>query len=564
MSSSVKLWDHQVTCVEHLVDAISSSLRYGVIGLPTGAGKTATAVATGRQAIEDGLCRHALVITPFTHAADSFRVTATYLVDDRVLEAGDDAWLNPAPTGARNAQFVEWLAKPSSRALVTTHSQVVHGEGWKALLPSDCTGLLVVCDELHHGGEDATQVREFLDAVHARGGMVAGLSATLFRSDGRPVYPANVQPLVYSYTTLAARGLFPEQIQIRLVPLGASGSRLTLQHLERACSYIIAEGQVTIINIPPGNSVLTADRLIERLHQAGAEPSRILNAVGPGVATANAVRDALASERGILKDPERGYSDRSIDYVVSCQRFREAADLASCSHVASFGVTTSLQLAVQNIGRALRNKQCITGYPHQWTNRSLYTLFVPEIWAEGDVGRRQLSRMLLQLSCLLEGSDAVMHFHRLWPDLVQGMRLPPIIRSATIAKVQALVLGTSPEEEAQAREILVVETHRLREALDRAPTVAEVIATVQGLSLPVGQQVRASLQALLLAGDLHPGIVHRVQDTVREALASHVEDSSELEHTLLEVRSTSTSSWTTLADCSAASRRSSPHTWSRR
>lgn len=518
---TLKLWEHQCDSVRHLVsESTRGVLRYGVVGMPTGAGKTAVAAATAKHALEDGFCAHVLVVTPFTHAMDSFRSASTYDCGGRLLEVDSDFWLELSPEEGRDQQFVDWLSRCDGRALVTTHSKVVHGEGWVSLLPESCDRLLVICDELHHGGEGATQIRSFLDAVHARGGMVAGLSATLFRTDGRPLFPAAVRPLVFSYTQLAARGLFPEKIKLRMIPLGEASGELTEEHLDQACRYVANEGRVTVMNIQPGASERTASRVVQSLVQAGYDEDRILNAVGASSDVAGRVRSALASERSLLKGEDGSYLHRKIDVAVACHRFRESADLPTCSHVASFGVTTSLQMAVQNIGRALRNKRCIKDYPEDWLNESVYTLFVP-VFDEADPGRQRMSQMLLQLSCLLEGSDAVLHFHRMWPSLVKGLRLPPVFRPSFERLAVSCLLGESPEQEANARALVAVETQRLRGVLSRTPSVSEVVSAICEAPVEEEDQVRASLQALLLAADEDPRLLERVQSVICEVAATY-------------------------------------------
>ena len=529
-SRTVRLWDHQCRASDYLLEEIQGSTPYGVVGMPTGAGKTAIAVVTAKRAILDGVCSHVLLLTPFTHSADGFMVNEIYDCDGLILDISRDFWLETAPSGKRGEQFQQWLSSDNKQALVTTHAQAVRG--WVDLLPDDCGGLLVVCDEIHHGGEDATRLREFLDVIYERGGMVAGLSATLFRTDGKSLFPANVDPLVFSYTSLASQGLFPAKISFRLVSLGPSSGELSKDHLKKACSYIVAEDRVCIINIQPGESESTALRVIDALVDAGADRNMILNAVGTSSSVSSRVRDALSNEREIVRDPLRGYGSRKIHYVVSCQRFREAADLASCSHVVSFGVTTSLQMAVQNIGRALRNKQCIAGYPEEWENESLYTLFVPDIDRDRSA-RSRVVQMLMQLSCLLEGSESVMHFHRSWPLIVKGMRLPPLTRSSFTRKIQCLLLGSTPEEEADARKLLAVEAQRLREALGRAPTVHEVVRALQGTPESKEDQVRATVAALLLSADEHSGVLSEVEDVVARAMRGYLESSDSLEDVLL-------------------------------
>jgi len=63
--------------------------------------------------------------------------------------------------------------------------------------------------------------------------------------------------------------------------------------------------------------------------------------------------------------------------ILACARFNEGTDWPLCSHVYNIGLTSSFVRILQRLGRALRFKGAIDGYPEEHKNTATFTFLVP-------------------------------------------------------------------------------------------------------------------------------------------------------------------------------------------
>ena len=476
----LKLYRHQNQGVDHLLREHFE--RFRSVVLPTAAGKTAVVQVAAARALRrrDEPLRGVLVATSMEHIEDAFASAGAFSYRPEGasrsvrVPVSDVFWLRLRENKEIPERLASLLEGSCKQGILTTHAQLVRCH--KAdVLPDDLTGWALALDEVQHCGEDQTALFAFMDAWYKGGGIVWTLTATPFRGDGRPIAPAHVQPLVFTYADLADAGILPKRITLRLLDLGVSGrpSGVLLDSDVQAVADLVRNaGRPAIIQVPPGDSVSTSERLLKALVSHGYPEEALLNAVGVGNSTRESVLSVLLEERRLAKS--QGYKATKLRAAVSCRRLGEGADWVTCGHVVSIGLSTSLSAVIQLLGRAARSKQAIAEYPKEWRDEVLFTVLVPRL-AAGD--RREIlqAQRLMEISCALQCSDVVHDFQRFWLQLVANFRLPPQTRTS---RAQLECIGNvSIEEAATARLVGVQAATTLRRIHGGdAPTLGDVWA----------------------------------------------------------------------------------------
>lgn len=530
----LKLYRHQNEGVDHLLR--DHPERFRSIVMPTAAGKTAVIQVAAHQALSRSKdpVRSVLVVTPMEHIEDAFASKGVFgfkasgATRSSKVTIQEDFWLRLREMEGSTSipdRLREILKSSSPEAILTTHAQIVRCYK-QHVLPDNLEGRVLAVDEGHRSGEELTLLFALMDAWYERGGIVWSVTATPFRGDGRRIAPAHVEPLVYTYSELADAGVLPKVISFQVLQIPTPGrpkDYLLDGDVEAVADIIAAQpDRRTLVRIPSGGSVDLAERFIQALLVRGYGAEEILNAVGVQEAVKQKMLSTLLEERQLARG--KGYAATKIKVIISCKRMAEGADWVTCSRVVSLGLSTSLAVTIQLLGRGARSKRGIKGFPAGLAEEVSLVVFVPQLEEGEDL--LQVQR-LMQIACALQCSDVLYDFERFWLGLVKDFRLPPQTR---ISSAQLGRIGNvSIEETADARLLGVQAAHTLRQIHGTVPTLGEVWALLERWQVPHSFRtlselvaaasvqdplLRADVEAAmaLVCGDLQQRMQHGVTD----------------------------------------------------
>lgn len=373
--------DYQKTAAEHL-----NAHNPALVVLPTGAGKTlvlalATAAST-RPCV--------LVISPRENVLDD--LTAEVLDPPlawKPIGYGQPFPVSPGYYLMSHAAFANFLAYQE--------------------VPADMKDWLVLFDEFHHVAESANNTGEMMARILRGGAAVGGVTATPDRADLHALLHQDVHAYSVPYSSLADQFGFPTEITFEVVHLCGGDLRNCVW------SLFEADPRPTVVHlrapgVQEGEVQDTADAILE-VKPPGV---RAFNAVGTGAR--DPFRALLERERDV-----RHYDDRSMDVIVSCRRMGEGSNWPVCANVILVGLPDSFPAAVQAIGRAMRPKHGIEGFPDP--ERVRVTVIV-----NAGVELVQVDRTCLLLQAHFELTPGLRMFERVWQETVLRLRLPPAVR----------------------------------------------------------------------------------------------------------------------------------------
>lgn len=295
-------------------------------------------------------------------------------------------------TGKRMEQFHKHVraSNPSVKVLVTTHQAVSKWFGLDpALLPADLKGRILVIDEAHHASS-ANQIGAFAKAWKDRGGTIIHLTATPFRTEGDILIDPGAPRWTLTLAEHIESGYAPRVVKIRSrpIPMVARtvkelvGDRMGLVSDLTASATAVAdmlgeEGKLKAAILVPiigaGDWAAALQAVLE------ARGFRVFNAVKGGSACSRGLRDALNAERAAAGVH---YDESKYDVFLACARFNEGTDWPFCSHVYNIGLTNSFQRIIQRLGRGMRPKTEIRGYPELHKDQVVFTFLVPSVSEE--------------------------------------------------------------------------------------------------------------------------------------------------------------------------------------
>jgi hypothetical protein len=431
------LWDSQSAAISFILAEMPFEQAIGVYG-PTGWGKSTIARIALEILVRMPEFKHAILAVPqlqieaaFAQSAEhwlfpkaEFDHTATPQLSihlDKITALRDDALCGKEGLTTR-------LQNPSrldSPITLTTHQALVT---WGIeVLPADLTGYLIALDEAHRL-ERRSKLAAFKREWKKRGGKILYLTATPFRSSGKldipddiPCFhltlaehtftgkyaPRNIRLAFQRSTTMNATDLR----QLRGADLTATG----LVKLKAMCGELVQvwrdkSSRKTVIIIPAGRSRRFAKALCKELALEIGDASRVFNAVGndkdpeAALSTKAALTKLLNAERLAER-----YEDSTVDVIVACARFNLGTDWPFCAHVINVGLPRSMNRILQRLGRALRNKLFIKGYPDP--QEALMTFVVPTatvaLWEAFD---RQAKDHAFIVAALMADTDTGMAY----------------------------------------------------------------------------------------------------------------------------------------------------------
>jgi superfamily II DNA or RNA helicase len=514
---TIRLRDIQNEAVDHLLSEEAQRARWAALVMPTGQGKTAVLTAAVGAAIADGSVRGAVFLTPMVHIEDAFEraVTFTYAPEGKAVRkvvVDDGFWVRPRNEAAPVTETIREYLRDPKGVLLSTHAQT-----WRllaaAVLPDDLTGVVLALDEAHHTGaeddrRDGTWCDRFAKAWHARGGTVWQVTATMEREDKLRIHPDDVVPFRVSYVRAANEGFAPRSIRLRTVEsvvIDRPPNELQPADCERIAALVRTEGRPTVIRVPAKDAEEMARMVTASLVDAGYSADEIVDAVGKDDYIKADVRDMLDRERDLP------YAKTQTRVVVACRRMSEGADWPHCSHVVSIGAPTSLPAFVQLVGRALRGKRDIKGYPKAWVDETLVTLVIPKL-PEGSAGWREQVERLLLFACALDCNDVVYDYLDFWAGLVKNFRLPPTVRKSRVA---GMMLSDEERRDATARMVELVGAARLG---GKPVTLGRVLKLAHASGDP--ELLRAVTASLVGREELAPAVREATQNALEAAAAA--------------------------------------------
>lgn len=384
-----------------------------VLVAPTGAGKTLiiqglVSNLVNPQHPRPDQFRGAVVVVPQLQIEDGFSVDKDQTFS---FEPEEGEVLNPCPLtifvtdwikgrdreheGQTRKKFLSHLRSPRVKGMITTHQAVSlwltkHLKEW----PERLDGRLLVIDEAHLAGED-NKLGQVARLWVKRGGKVLYATATPWRADGKLVAPDNGYWAVRTLAEHIEGGQFaPGKLEVRthLTNLRAdtaaqvAGDKLGEGDIAESSADIvrlwIEDGcPKAVINVPLDARSQEWAQALEETFLSLKNPPRVHNAVGQGNEVAQALKEALKGERAVDL-----YQDSRVDVFIACRRFELGTDWKLCSHVYSIGLTSSFSRILQMLGRALRDKKDIVGYPAKFVGLARFTFLIAqssmEAWAD--------------------------------------------------------------------------------------------------------------------------------------------------------------------------------------
>ena len=407
-----ELRDYQQECFEFTFRHLTNGKPEVAICGPTGCGKTLTVTYLIERLLNTTRFVSALIMTPqtqildgFFHTGDdglrsNFRIKAPPPPKDQKALAvfGDilvdyDTWVTPTSNQWEAVLEHVQANKPSTRVLVTTHQTVATRD--PALLSASLKGRVLVIDEAHHASTD-NRIGVFAKTWRDRGGAIIHLTATPFRTDKDLLLDESVPRWTRTLAEHLESGFAPRMVMISSEPIPMvartidefAGNKMGLADQAASVQVIFdllvkekatkqADPDYKSVVLVPNHGADTWSKALNAKLTAGG--FRVFDAVKGGIKTSEELKRVLAAERRAA-DPKTGHFTQSqYDVILACARFNEGTDWVFCSHIYNIGLTQSFLLILQRLGRGLRPKFWIPGFPERHMNQVKFTFLVPSV-----------------------------------------------------------------------------------------------------------------------------------------------------------------------------------------
>lgn len=391
-----------------LADDLLSALSFGpqaILVAPTGSGKSIIIRVTAEDLMRLEITDGTLVLVPqnqiksswtdemclkFPPTNDSGVVVVRNALD---LQPGEWDSNHIGRTRSDREHLKKWLStsNPVPRGYVSTHQGFARWVKELDFLPADVSHKLLVVDEAHRACHD-NQLGSAVNKWLALGGKVLYGTATPFRTHGSLPVPDDLIPAYRSLAEHVASGQHsPQNIVIRTKQFSyqtknardLAGDVMPSGDLSVLAGEIrdfwISEGRPkTVLIVPPKGSL----RWAEHFAKVMENEARVHVAVGMGSAVQQGLVKLLDREREAAQTGKAS----EIDIIVACRRFDEGTDWPWCSDVYVLGMSTSMVLFIQRLGRPLRYKggnpdsprKGIEGYDPKHQNQATVTYILPK------------------------------------------------------------------------------------------------------------------------------------------------------------------------------------------
>lgn len=293
-------------------------------------------------------------------------------------------------------------------------AQAKNLEEW-AQVTGDLKGKLLIPDEGHHARR-GNRLTAFITYWLAHGGSVLYPTAT-----PKDILHEGVKVFQIPLVELMENRCAPSAIVSRFVDTGLAADvdattgheparyvpkvvndDQMLQALQTMVESWLADGRPKlIVRIKPTRSSATNARLLllarQMFQDVGARVLAIRNSRDESeeaFGDSEKLTEALGKERSL-----KNYSESTCDVFVTMNTMIEGADWPLCSHVYLWGVPDSYPTILQILGRAMRSRTSIEGYPAAWVETSKIVFFVGGV-SSGDALNAN-GRHMLVVGCSL-------------------------------------------------------------------------------------------------------------------------------------------------------------------
>lgn len=410
------LRSYQQGCFNFVFRHVTNGRQEVVISGPTGCGKTLTVTYLVERLLQTPQFLSAVIVAPQTQIQDGFFHTdeegrkINLLIEAHPPETQESVsvsvlsdllvdyktWGSSSGNRRDRDLFCQHVraSNPSTRVFVTTHQAVTHWFKDPSILPADLKGRILVIDEAHHASV-LNQIGAFAKAWLDRGGVIIHLTATPFRTEGDILMDESAPRWTLTLAEHLMSGFAPHKVEIisHPIPLVArtvdqlAGNKFG-SVTDRAASVqaivdlLVKDGgnlkvggdHKSVVIVPPIGAEEWATALQAKLEAQGF---RVFNAVKGGAETSAKLKLVLAAERRAADKDKGHFTQSKYDVILACARFNEGTDWAFCSHIYNIGLTNSFLLVLQRLGRGMRPKFEIPGYPERHQDHVVFTFLVP-------------------------------------------------------------------------------------------------------------------------------------------------------------------------------------------
>jgi len=416
---------YQVEANDLLLSEVLNTNSLGLFG-PTGCGKTLVIQTLLAQMVRMPEFKSALIATPQIQIRDGFSTGGRSVVFPFIehdAPAIQRARIVEVPhiydlTGRKYDADFRGLFRGKSRLIRTVCFQTLirragMSPGTTCLLPKSLRGHILVVDEAHWlNPVESSKLDKVVTLWRKRGGLVIHSTATPF---DLPL-PEDAQFYCRTLAEHILGGIYaPGDVRIdfhQVKSLTAHklsqlrGETMSDSDLDAICQELVTTREKkglpkTVMNLPAGGSERFAKALEAALAAKGV---RVLNAVSSSPKVRDRLLNALKGERTL-----QTYKESQYDVILSCMRFNEGTDWPFCSLFINVGLPSDFGLIIQRLGRTLRYKGDIQGYPARWRNQAEMLFVIPsaghKLWEEFYQHGKDHVFMLAGLMADLQVSD---------------------------------------------------------------------------------------------------------------------------------------------------------------
>ncbi len=374
-----------------------------------------------------------------------------------------------APKGRTDA-LIDMLHNPDPKhAIVSSHQQWSRPASRKKILanlPERLDGIMFAIDEASltsdgTGGADATHFGLLVAVLRERGATVAFISAAPFRADG-PAFGGTVGFVHLRLSEAIGHGICPAEVRVEHKLFEYRRKTPIEVCRDMACAQAVADwkaegdrvraagfdfplpGPHYIFHVPASSALGSGSQWRDALKPLlEAEGVRIGDVTGTEPKDSKRAADLIEGERrNILAQYGGHYDKRKHDVLISCQRMKIGTDWPLASHNCILSRMGEPNTAAQVVGRTLRNKGDIPGYPAAFAQTSVTTFVSPVLTTNIPAYLGDLRRTSLLLACHMEDPTTADTFRKVYIPRLQAHGAYPGLIPAGEAEMNARDLIT--------------------------------------------------------------------------------------------------------------------------
>ena len=404
-----KMYDYQDSMVLRMIRSLKKRDHQFIIANP-GAGKTTMVHGVATHVIKNKIDKRRKVLI----TAPQVQICNGFLRNARDWEmCGSLVEFIPIQEFVYGPNLKHWLAGNNEGITICCNASIANHKSGSFNPFADlksCSDILWVIDEAHHS--EAPKFGSVLKDFLAKDGRVIYVTATPFNTNGilsSLSIGSSVNVVLRTLGEHMLEGYCPKLSLEHIVmhddktttQTSLQGATYTANVAKTWANYISTKYAAdnkpkTLIIIPPtrGGKINKTTRDTAKELQAHLQELipgvRILDVVG-SESSSNNITEAISKE-------STGETDHDI--IISCKRFDEGTDVPSIAAVYHIGMCSD-RLAIQRMGRALRNKKKLRGYADKYPEYVDMARMVFFIFASGSDKKfaEQAIRVIAAVEC---------------------------------------------------------------------------------------------------------------------------------------------------------------------